>query len=484
MAQAPKTDIITPKKGVIKNKKTPGLSLTYKIALLASILVTVSMVLATVITVRREVEQKKDDADVRMANTAAMIKLAMDSMPVKALDGWVQSLYSVRFDTKEYNLDLVYVIIADSDGNFIVSTGNPRVQVEGGVGTGVTSPQELLDRDVHGLRKVEVEITDKETGRITSTIYLGYYLLNLYKSIFLHTVLRAVLITIVLIAAAVVFSYLLAKRLTEPIHDLVLGMESVADGDFSRKVQVSTGDEIGFLADTFNSMADGLKEREFIKDTFKRYVTREVADKILSQKDDIVLTGEKREVTVLFSDIRGFARMAEEISPVELVSTLNDYFSAMIDIIFKYEGVLDKFIGDAIMAFWNAPLDQKNPALRGVLAAYEMQRALVAINKKREAAGKAPINMGVGINTGEAVAGTIGSEKKMEYTVIGDTVNVAQRLESVTLPGQILISESTYRKTGGYVLARKLPPRALKGILRQVRIFDVVDIKKTTGGDS
>jgi len=482
MAKTPKTPIITPKKGVITERKTSGLSLTYKIALLASILVAISMALATIITVRREVSQKKNDADVRMANTAAMIKLAMDSMPVKALDGWVQSLYSVRFDTKEYNLDLVYVIIADEEGNFIVSTGNPRVRIEG-EGGAVTAPQELLDRDAHGLRKVEVEITDKDTGIVTSTIYLGYYLLNLYKSIFLNTVLKAVLITIVLIAAAVVCSYLMANRLTDPIHDLVVGMESVADGDFSRKVSVATGDEIGFLADTFNSMADGLREREFIKDTFKRYVTREVAEKILSQKEDIVLTGEKREVTVLFSDIRGFARMAEETPPVELVSTLNDYFSAMIDIIFKYEGVLDKFIGDAIMAFWNAPLDQKNPALRSVLAAYEMQRALVSINKRRQAEKKSPINMGVGINTGEAVAGTIGSEKKMEYTVIGDTVNVAQRLESVTLPGQILISESTYRKTGGRIVARELPPKALKGILRQVRIFDVVDIKKS-GGDS
>ena len=155
----------------------------------------------------------------------------------------------------------------------------------------------------------------------------------------------------------------------------------------------------------------------------------------------------------------------------------------MIDIIFKYEGVLDKFIGDAIMAFWNAPLDQKNPALRAVLAAYEMQRALVAVNKRRQSEKKPPINMGAGINTGEAVAGTIGSEKKMEYTVIGDTVNVAQRLESVTLPGQILISESTYRKTGGRIIVRELPPKALKGILRQVRIFDVIDVK-TTGGNS
>jgi class 3 adenylate cyclase len=483
MTKTPKPSIITPKKDVIKDRKTPGLSLTYKIALLASILVTVSMVLATVITVRREVDQKKNDADIRMANTAAMIKLAMDSMPVKALDGWVNSLYSVRFDTKEYNLDLVYVIITDGEGNFIVSTGNPRVQVEGDGGAGVTSPQELLDRDVHGLRKVEVEITDKESGAVTSTIFLGYYLLNLYKSIFLNTVLKAVLITIALIAAAVVCSYLMANKLTGPISDLVVGMESVADGDFSRKVKVTTGDEIGFLADSFNSMADGLREREFIKDTFKRYVTREVADKILSQKDEIILTGEKREVTVLFSDIRGFSRIAEETPPVELVSTLNDYFSAMIDIIFKYEGVLDKFIGDAIMAFWNAPLDQKNPALRAVLAAYEMQRALVVINKKRQVENKPIFNMGVGINTGEAVAGTIGSEKKMEYTVIGDTVNVAQRLESVTMPGQILISDSTYRKTGGRIVARELPPKALKGILRQVRIFDVIDIKKT-GGDS
>ncbi|GEM_PF-571012 len=457
-----------------------GIGLKYKMALTMSLVIVVVMGLVTAITVKREVAAKKRDADLRIAGIATMIKLTMDTMPRENFIRWVKSLYSVKYETKSYNLDLIYIVIEDSDGENIVSSVNPKAGLEGSGSEDYENLAELKEIEVKGLKKVETFIKDKSTGNVKTSIYMGYYLKNLQKGIW-EMVGKSLAVTLFLIVTAVIFSFYFSNRLTRPIESLVSGMELVSGGDFTKRVPVTTTDEIGYLANSFNRMTEGLKEREFIKDTFKRYVTREIADQLLSQKNKIVLTGEKRVVTVLFADIKGFTTIAEKTPPVELVSTLNDYFSVMIDIIFKYEGVLDKFIGDAIMAFWNAPLKQEQPSLRAVMTALEMQSALVQLNERRKRQGKYPLHMGIGINTGEAVAGIIGSEKKMEYTVIGDTVNVAQRLESITEKGQILVSESTYMKARGRLVAKELEPQALKGLKRDIKIFNVLGVKKGEG---
>jgi class 3 adenylate cyclase len=459
-----------------------GMGLKYKIALVTSVVIILIMGIVTAVTIHREVAAKKSDADLRIAGIVSLIKLTMDAMPEENFKRWVNSLYSVKYETKSYNLDLVYIVIENADGGVIVSSANPKARIESsrleGSNPGVLrNPAVLKDLKVKGLKKVEASVTEKGTGKVKSSIYMGYYLKNLQKGIW-EMAARSLAVTLLLIIVGLFFSFYFANRLTRPVNALVTGMEAVAGGNFKRRVPITTSDELGFLANSFNRMTEGLKEREFIKDTFKRYVTREIADQLLSQKNKIVLTGEKRVITVLFADIKGFTPLAEKTPPVELVSTLNDYFSVMIDIIFKYEGVLDKFIGDSIMAFWNAPLDQVRPPLKAVMAALEMQSALVGLNRRRERQGKYPLFMGIGINTGEAVAGIIGSEKKMEYTVIGDTVNVAQRLESITGKGQVLISESTYNKVKDRLVAKELGLQALKGLKRDIKIYNVLGIKK------
>ncbi len=466
--------------GAGKSGYKRGMALKYKMALVMTLIIVIVMGIMTTITINREVATKKNDADLRIAGIATMIKLTMDTMPRENFVRWINSLYSVKYETKSYNLDLVYIIIEDEEGKYSVSTINPKASLRGSDSDIEVDPAEMVNLNIEGLKKVEVSITDRDTMEIKSSIYLGYYLKNLQRGIW-EMVGKSLAVTLLLIILTIAVSFFFSNRLTRPIISLVSGMEKVADGNFTTRVSVTTTDEIGFLADSFNKMTEGLKEREFIRDTFKRYVTREIADQLLSQKNKIVLTGEKRIVTVLFADIRGFTPMAEKTPPVELVSTLNDYFSVMIDVIFKYEGVLDKFIGDAIMAFWNAPLDQEQPPLRAVMTALEMQSGLVALNARRERQGKHPLSIGIGINTGEAVAGIIGSEKKMEYTVIGDTVNVAQRIESITEKGQVLISESTYLKTKNRLVAQELPPQTLKGLKRNIKIFAVLGVKKSEG---
>jgi adenylate cyclase len=178
-------------------------------------------------------------------------------------------------------------------------------------------------------------------------------------------------------------------------------------------------------------------------------------------------------VTVFFSDIRGFTPMSEVLSAEEVVHLLNEYFTAMTSIIFKYEGTLDKFMGDAIMAIYGAPIDMPDHAERAVLAAVEMSVKMKELQAKWHSEGKREVNIGIGINTGEVVVGNIGSMERMEYTAIGDNVNLTQRLESVAEKGQILISSATYEKVKHKVRATMLDPIKVKGKTDKVIAYSV-----------
>jgi len=173
--------------------------------------------------------------------------------------------------------------------------------------------------------------------------------------------------------------------------------------------------------------------------------------------------------------------MSESLKPEQVVSLLNEYLSLMIDVIFRYEGTLDKFIGDGIMAIFGAPIAHSNDPERAVRTALEMQTNMNKLNQRREARGERPIYIGIGINSGEVVAGNIGSSKRMEYTCIGDHVNLAARVESQTTAGQVLISENTYVKVQHLVEVRELPPTRVKGKEQLVTLYEVLNIKKKSG---
>ena len=193
-------------------------------------------------------------------------------------------------------------------------------------------------------------------------------------------------------------------------------------------------------------VADDITQEQRLMSTLCRYVTREVAERVLADRDKLKLGGDRQTVAVLFSDIRNFTSLSEESTAEEIVGMLNDYFTRMMEPVFRYEGMLDKFIGDAMMAVFGAPVARENDAERAVMAALEMRRILARYNRQRVARGLQPIQTGIGITKGEAITGNIGSEQRMDYTVIGDTVNVASRLEGLTknYEHKILINDQVY----------------------------------------
>jgi class 3 adenylate cyclase len=244
------------------------------------------------------------------------------------------------------------------------------------------------------------------------------------------------------------------------------------------------GDDLQLLSTLASHTAVAMRnvseelERKKITQLFSRYVAPQIVNEIISsfERDGLQLGGKRRLVTVLFADIRGFTSMSERMEPEEVVGMLNMYLDKMTKVVFKHEGTLDKYIGDALMAVFNTPLEQVDHALKAVATACDMQKEIIRMNKELgyddESTG---LGYGIGINTGVAIAGNIGSSERMEYTVIGDAINLAARLEGIASKGKVIISSSTYQLVKDYVKVKKLHPISVKGKVEPVVVYEVTD---------
>jgi adenylate cyclase len=210
-----------------------------------------------------------------------------------------------------------------------------------------------------------------------------------------------------------------------------------------------------------------------VRSNFERYFAPNIAAEIAQQDTVVPLGGERRPITILFSDIRGFTSIAESMSPDAIARLLTEYFSEMVEIIFEHGGTLDKFVGDAVMALWGAPIAHADDADRALRAAVAMQAGVARLNEQWAQAGRPEIGVGIGINYGEVFAGNIGSHRRLEYTVIGDAVNVASRLCSEAGPGEILVSEALCQVVKDRADYEYLPAMALRGRTRSVQVFRV-----------
>ena len=279
------------------------------------------------------------------------------------------------------------------------------------------------------------------------------------------------------IGAAFLFALLgghwLARQISSSLQTLLVCVNRIGRGDLNSSAGLKTRDEFQGLSQEIDSMTKGLRERERLKLNFARYVSQQVMEKILKTEDLDKLAGERRKITVLFSDIRQFTKLAESLPPEQVVSLLNVYFEAMLKVIFQYQGILDKFLGDGMMVEFGTPVDDQIQEKHAVMAAVEMQKELQKLNEKWKAEGKPIIEIGIGVHTGLAVVGNIGTEERIEYTAVGDTVNIAARLEQTTklLKRPILISESTYAAIKDEFKCESLGPMILPGRTAAIGIY-------------
>lgn len=278
-------------------------------------------------------------------------------------------------------------------------------------------------------------------------------------------------------ALALIAGWRLASVMSRALGRISAALEKLKQQEYVHVDTLRTGDELEDLADGFNSMVDGLKERDKLRNTFGKYMTQSVMEHLLAGK--VQLGGEELEVTILFSDLRGFTTISEKMDAKSLVGLLNEYFTEMVAAVMGEGGVVDKYIGDAIMAVFGAPVPKPNDPVNAVRAAVKMRDALVHLNARLKSRGLPELQAGIGLHTGVVVAGNIGSEQRMEYTVIGDAVNLASRLESATkeLQAPILISQETYKKVQGHVKVREVQQIQVKGRAQPVTPYEVLGLE-------
>ena len=275
--------------------------------------------------------------------------------------------------------------------------------------------------------------------------------------------------------AGLALSAALSRWVNAPLARLKGAVDAIGAGHFETRLAITTHDEFGEVGAAINGMAGALREREMLKGALTRYVSQHVAESIVSENRLPDLRGEKRRITVLFCDIRNFTRFANSLPPEEVFSFLNEYFAEMISVIFEHGGTLDKLIGDGLMALFGAPLDDPEHERHALEAALEMQERLARLREKWRESGRADIACGVGLHTGEAIVGNVGSEQRMDYTAIGDTVNIASRIEAATkeYDCNILLSGATAEALEGSFSLRKIAEIAARGVAQPVPIFTI-----------
>jgi adenylate cyclase len=296
-------------------------------------------------------------------------------------------------------------------------------------------------------------------------------------------------VTAALVALGLVVAKILTQRLVQPVRDLIRGIKTLETGDLTVVLPVRTSDEIGTLTAAFNTFAGEMRGKEEQRRTFGKYIDPRILDQFILKPGATEAMGGRQEMTIGFTDLVGFSALSEDLTPAGMVNLLNRHFSLQAEAIQQQRGIVDKFIGDAVMAFWGAPFTGETEhaelacraALRQIEALAAFRKMLPELTGLRR--NLPNIDARVGLNTGEVVVGNIGSENTRSYTVIGDAVNLASRLEGANryYGTRILISETTRERAGGRIVTREIDALTVKGKTEPTRVFELLGIAGETG---
>jgi adenylate cyclase len=382
--------------------------------------------------------------------------------------------------------DMAFLV--DDEGRFLART---EVVIKGRTRLGETGDplEKALLKDIKGKDPYGTILRDPSQGEVGGFYRIKYapwtlVLLAPGKAI-LTPIVRfrtyyfiAGILSILLIILWIRF---VARKMVATITRISQAAEKVAAGNYGTPLPVRRHDEIGQLVDSFNRMVRGLKERDFIRDTFGRYVDAGIAKELMRRPEAARLGGEKREVAVLMSDLRDFTPLSETLSPENTIRILNLYFSQMIDIIQKHQGIIVDFFGDGILVFFD-PLDGPIAPMvrRAVDSALEMQHAMRILNTRNKENGLPSLQMGIGVNSGEVVVGNIGSESRAKYGIVGAPVNLTQRIQALAKEGEVLLSHSAYANVAKDLMVRNSFEVRMKGLHETMKLYVVEHPPETT----
>ncbi|UCF92180.1 MAG: HAMP domain-containing protein [Desulfobacterales bacterium] len=286
------------------------------------------------------------------------------------------------------------------------------------------------------------------------------------------------MITFLIILGGIAIAVYFGLRFSRPISRLVCATQEIGKGNYQYRVEMGRRDELGNLAAAFNQMNQELWMKSLMQESFGKYVGPQVLDMIVENPGTPRLKGERNEATVLFSDIRGFTSYSESKEPEDIVEELNEYFAIATKTILDHGGYVDKFMGDAVLGVFGVPVHHPNHIFAAVQAAFDMQKAF----RRAQSTGNTLLSaIGIGIDSGVVVSGNIGSPVKMEYTVIGDSVNLASHISDTAGPGEVIISKSIYEKVAPWVEVVALPPQRIKGKSELVETLKVTKLRKNAG---
>ncbi|MDH5657506.1 MAG: HAMP domain-containing protein, partial [Spirochaetia bacterium] len=292
-----------------------------------------------------------------------------------------------------------------------------------------------------------------------------------------------ILILIIILTLSFVLVYFYSRTITSPIMNLMGAVIQLEEGDYDLKIRPESGDEIGILTASFLSAANRLKERNQVKQILGKFVNlnQKITAKLLSASPEH--GGNKKECTILYANIRNFSELSETYSADRIVSILNDYYTKMVDCIYKNDGIVDKFIGNSFMAHWGALYKSDNDPVNAVKTALEMRNTLIPYNRRCSELGKPQFRFGCGINTGDAIAGKLGGDQNAEFTVIGGAVNLATKIENLSIDfnTDILITEATKHAVENWFRLVELEPVILSGHKEELKLYAVLGEKSDPG---
>ena len=415
--------------------------------------------------------------------------------PIQAPGGPVEGVVTAVFDIQDELSDLVGKMTFNESGYAVVVDGEGQI---------VAHPDRgRLDQNILSYPAVQLARQTRSIGQVVAPNAEGVSRLFIYRPLqnpsttgkdpwvllteidegeemaTLNQLRRELILGgLVLLAASVIIGQQMSRSIRKPFSTIRAFAGRIGEGDLTGHLDIKGKDMAGALSATLNDMVAGLRERDRVKEVFGRYIATQVSDKIL--KSETALAGESRVVTILFTDIRNFTGMSEGMTPQQVVTFLNAYFSEMVDAVFEQGGVLDKFIGDGLMATFGSLEDQPDHPRRAVRTALRMKALLAKLNGERAVVGKPPIAIGIGIHTDEVIVGNLGSAKRLEYTVIGDGVNAASRVQTLNkeFGTTILITNTTYEAVKDEFECREMPEHELRGKHKSLKFYEVVSVKQ------